>query len=140
MTSHTTIAGATASGTSASNAPNPVATPLPPRKRRKTDQQLPTTAATAQGAAAPPLTSPPSQTAQRALGDVADQGEGGRPSPQRAQHVGCPDVPAAVATDVAEPEGARHEKADGDGADQVGEDDPERRPHDQRSSSGTIAR
>src|SRR5256886_4208399 len=69
ITSHTSAAGSTAHGTIQRSAPSPVATPLPPRKPRKTDQQLPMTAATAQAAAAPgsphgPLArAPPSATA-----------------------------------------------------------------------------
>src|SRR2546426_7279075 len=51
--SQTAAAGSTASGTSRRRAPSPVATPLPPRKPRKTDQQLPMTAATAHAAGAP---------------------------------------------------------------------------------------
>src|SRR5690349_24772923 len=49
---HRPAAGATAHGTRARNAPSPVATPLPPRKRRNTGQQLPATAATAPAEAA----------------------------------------------------------------------------------------
>src|SRR6185369_5530411 len=56
----TTADGRTASGTSQSIAPSPVATPLPPRKPRKTDQQLPTTAATT---GPPAATTPPTITA-----------------------------------------------------------------------------
>src|SRR5438445_6516 len=51
--SHTSAAGSTASGTIRRNAPRPVATPLPPRNPRKTDQQLPMTAATAEAAMTP---------------------------------------------------------------------------------------
>ena len=40
-TTKTGSAASVAHGASASNAPSPVATPLPPRKPRKTDQQLP---------------------------------------------------------------------------------------------------
>src|SRR6266850_1033459 len=51
--SHTRAAGNTASGTTLRRAPSPVATPLPPRKPRKTDQQLPMTTATAEAAVTP---------------------------------------------------------------------------------------
>src|SRR5438132_444823 len=51
-TRNTGSATRVASGASLSSAPRPVATPLPPRKRRNTDQQLPTTAATAPTASA----------------------------------------------------------------------------------------
>src|SRR5437867_1453255 len=43
----TRTAGSVGTGTSRSMAPKPVATPFPPRNPRNTDQQLPTTAATA---------------------------------------------------------------------------------------------
>src|SRR3972149_6447244 len=62
-TSHTGIAGSTASGTTERSAPSPVATPLPPRKSRNTDQQLPATAATAPAAAAGGAIRAPSATA-----------------------------------------------------------------------------
>src|SRR5438093_1411634 len=53
-TSHTRAAGNTASGgTTLKRAPRPVATPLPPRNPRKTDQQLPMTTATAEVAMTP---------------------------------------------------------------------------------------
>src|SRR5437762_10344672 len=53
ITSHTSAAGSTAHGTIQRSAPSPVATPLPPQKPRKTDQQLPMTAATAEAAMTP---------------------------------------------------------------------------------------
>src|SRR5262249_2001157 len=51
--SHTSTVGAVAQGVRARKAPKPVATPLPPRNRRNTGQQLPTTASTAPAAAPP---------------------------------------------------------------------------------------
>src|SRR3989454_6119278 len=66
--SQTAAAGTTAPGTSRRSAPSPVATPLPPRKPRKADQQLPMTAATAQAAGAPasPPDGPPTSVAPNA--------------------------------------------------------------------------
>src|SRR5262245_10139371 len=61
--SHTSAAGSTASGTIFSSAPRPVATPLPPRKPRNTDQQLPMTAATAEAASTPASDAPAARAA-----------------------------------------------------------------------------
>src|SRR5438876_8364178 len=74
-TSHTRAAGTTAHGTRARNAPRPVATPLPPRKPRKIDQQLPRMAATAEAAAArssEAATMAPSATAPAPLATSPD--------------------------------------------------------------------
>jgi hypothetical protein len=64
---NTGSAASVASGTVRSRAPSPVATPLPPRKPRKIDQQLPTTAATVEAATvpdSPPASADPSITAR----------------------------------------------------------------------------
>jgi len=83
----------------------------------------------------------------RAFGidDIRHHGSGniGATNVQRArgpQHVGGADGAAAVPPDVADPERSPHEVAHRDGADQIRQPRGREQRHDQRSSSGTIAR
>ena len=136
----TRAAGPVAHGASARNAPNPVATPLPPRNRRKTGQQFPTMARTAPAAAHAGEASAAraTLTAAIALHDVAEQGGDGGALAERPQHVGGADIAAARAPDVHPAAEARHDIADGNRADQVGGEQAQQ-PHGQRSRSLTSA-
>src|SRR5262249_34966801 len=146
-TRNTGNAASVASGTRRNSAPSPVATPLPPRKPRKMDQQLPATAATAPMARAPGAAAPGPPTAEPpgarhgdpSLGDVTEQRNDTRQTAGGAQHVGGADVAAALTADVGDPEQPSDQITHRDSADDVrgrGREDD----HDQRSSSGTMAR
>src|SRR2546428_11222310 len=74
----------------------------------------------------------PYTTLFRSLDHVPEQGKDGGHGSQGTQHVGGADVSTALAADVEATRGPRHEKADGDGADEIGGDQPQR-PHGQRS-------
>src|SRR2546425_9678639 len=74
-----------------------------------------------------------------ALHDVTEQRDDPGEPAGRAQDVGRPDAAAAVAADVGHAEQPRDEVSDRDGSDEVRGDGRED-DHDQRSSSGTIAR
>ena len=136
----TRAAGPVAHGASARNAPNPVATPLPPRNRKNTGQQFPTMARTAPAAAHAGEARQGARDTHRreAFHDVAEQRGNGGALAERPQHVGGADVAAARAPDVHPPAEARHDIAHGNRADQVGGEQAQQ-PHGQRSRSLTSA-
>ena len=131
---NTTAAGISAHGVMRRNAPRAVATPLPPRNRRNTGQQLPTTARKAAAPAQPGSGArlAPDPGGGVALGDITEErGHGWRPA-RGAEHVGRADVAAAPLADV-DAQDARDHVTDRDGADQIGAEKPERAQR-QRSS------
>src|SRR5215471_15343621 len=134
-----TRAGRIALGVRARKAPSPVATPLPPLKRRKTGQQLPTMASTAPAVRAAEVLGPEPSWGDVALEHVPQEGGDGRHRAEGAQHVGGADGSAPPAADVEAPGQARDEESHRDGPDQVHDDQTER-SHGQRSWSLMMAR
>ena len=131
-----------ARGARGRKAPAPVATPLPPRKPSHTGYMCPSTAAAAARAAqrAPwPLEPLHAERGHGTLGRVEQEGEDPRAPPGAAHHVRGAHVPAPHRAHVAHPEQARHQEAEGNGAEEIGAGEEESRAsHRGRSISGRL--